>query len=270
MSAFVEHKFDKGFILDETTLRKLNEIISKRFLNIADHPKLIYHIYRDDSYSYVTESLEDIINEHNDAWRKITKLSLENYKMDEFTFEFIFSSEGAKLEITGKDRDEIYLLFSDLREYVNNEIAVRPKFFTKSPTYLGPSLLILGMIGMVSESIYSLNKISDYKDPAIDKLLKSTDVNEKLNYLLYHKTSISSISGIYVWLLILLIICLISFTGIIEKICSFMLPTNYFAIGKMKEKYDSQKIRFNNVFWIVVVGLIVSIIAGIIVWKLTK
>ena len=101
MSAWVEHKFDKGFILDETTLRKLNEIISKRFLNIADHPKLIYHIYRDDSYSYVTESLEDIINEHNDAWRKITKLSLENYKMDEFTFEFIFSSEGAKLEITG-------------------------------------------------------------------------------------------------------------------------------------------------------------------------
>lgn len=269
MSAYVEHTFEKGFVLDEVTLRKLNEIISKRLMNISDKLILSYHVFRGDSFSYITENIDEVVKEHNDAWRKITKLVLKTTLEEEFNFNLAFSKDGAELEITGTDRDEIYLLYSDLREYVNNEIAIRPKFFTKAPRNITMSIMFLLMIGMVSHMMFNVKKMESVKDPLIDKLLQSQNIHEKLNYILYHKPNTSSLD-MFGWMIALLILMFFLLTGLFEKACRYMFPTNVFSIGKMKEVYDSQKLRFSNIFWIILVGLIVSIVGGIVVWKLTQ
>ena len=52
MGAFVEHDFDKSFLLDEERLRKILQIVNERKLDIE------FKVYRGDSYWYVTENIE--------------------------------------------------------------------------------------------------------------------------------------------------------------------------------------------------------------------
>jgi hypothetical protein len=94
--AFVEHAFRGGFLLDETRLRKLKDIIESRETRGSDS-KMLYRVYRGDSYSYETASVDDVVNED---WRRITRLDLrisrpepEGAKKDDFCFLLTFSDK---------------------------------------------------------------------------------------------------------------------------------------------------------------------------------
>src|SRR5687767_6503838 len=115
MAAYVEHKFTRGFLLDEERLRRLRDIIAKR----TEHANLplTFKVYRGDSYSYETDSLDDVAREDNEDWRKITRLDVLINGKDELSFELTFSKDGAFLKIVGADRDKVFLLFSDIRDY---------------------------------------------------------------------------------------------------------------------------------------------------------
>ena len=58
-------------------------------------------------------------------------------------------------------------------------------------------------------------------------------------------------------------------TGAIEKSAEFLFPSNIFLFGKRKQAFDKKRRLLSNVLWVVLVGLGVSIIAGIIVWYVT-
>jgi len=130
--AFVEHSFRGGFLLDETRLRKLKDIIENRETRVSDS-KIIYQVYRGDSYSYETESVDDVVNEDNEDWRRITRLDLrialpdpeDDDHQGALHFRLSFSyKEGCELRISADDRDRVFLLFSDLRDYIQNEVTV--------------------------------------------------------------------------------------------------------------------------------------------------
>ncbi len=122
MAAYVEHTFKRGFLLDEERLRKLNSIIQER---LAKHDPPLSHtfrIYRADSYSYETQKVDDVTREDNADWQHITRLQIKTEQKDVFEFKLSFSEDGTFLKMVGNDRDDVFLLFSDLREYMENEI----------------------------------------------------------------------------------------------------------------------------------------------------
>jgi hypothetical protein len=87
MAAYVEHRFDKGFLLDEERLRKLVSIISQRLTKSEPPTPHNLRIFRADSYSYETENVQDVINEDNADWRRITKLEIHAKREKEFEFD---------------------------------------------------------------------------------------------------------------------------------------------------------------------------------------
>lgn len=202
MSAFVVHSFRGGFLLDETRLRKIKDIVESREKKSPDS-KLIYRVYRGDSYSYETETVDDVVNEDNEDWRRITRLVLhisrpapsptleahttsEAAENNDLHFRLSFSDkEGCELRIAANDRDRVFLLFSDLRDYVQNEVTITRTIDQETSRFLGMlTSLVLIMLTMAAVA-YTLLHV---EPTSLAQVLRNPDIGAKLNYLIEQKT----------------------------------------------------------------------------------
>src|SRR5438045_3496982 len=127
MSAHVHHVFKKGFLLGEENLRKVNELLTKKIKERPNLPGPKFTVYRADSYSYKTENIDDIFNETNSEYSKIEGIEISIRKGDEFAFEISFDSNDQEksansLHAWGEDRDFIYVLVSDVKSYLADEV----------------------------------------------------------------------------------------------------------------------------------------------------
>ena len=260
MGAFVEEKLEGGFVLDEGRLRKIVDLIEKRISGIP----VQFKVFRGDSYSYETSAIEDVINEDNEDWRAITKLELLIKQGEDFQFKLAFS-EGTSLYITGNDRDSVFLLYSDLKEYLNNEVQTRAPLSEKGARIISTLFLVIVM----SVIMYPmLSSIANKDHDLIQAALKSTDVNEKLNFLINDRKKSFEGTSPY-WLIFILLMPLIATTEVFHKVWNFVFPTNLFLFGEKKKRHEARMGLINKVFWGVGVALIVSIVASVLVWKIT-
>jgi hypothetical protein len=168
MAAFVEHSFPHGFLLDEERLRKLKDLIENRLAKMPTHPQLVYKVYRGDSYSYTTTSVEDVAKEDNEDWRRITRLELSVDSKNDLVFLLSFSAKGCDLRITGADRDNVFLVFSDVRDYVHNEVAVVRGLTRTSVRTVGSVLLTAFMMAFLFSMLYNLGS-SHLGDPQVKR-----------------------------------------------------------------------------------------------------
>ncbi|HDS1203363.1 TPA: hypothetical protein QD004_002668 [Shewanella algae] len=261
MGAYVEEKLKGGFILDEGKLRKIADLIENR---IKGAP-LVFKVYRGDSYSYETSAIEDVVNEDNEDWRAITKLQVIIKQDEELEFKLTFY-EGVSAYITGDDRDSVFLIYSDLKEYMNNEVLARSPLSEKSAKILS----MLFMVVVMSVFMYTMLSSIANKDPSLmQSALNSTDVNEKLNFLINDRKQPFEGNSIY-WLILIMVVPIIATNDLFHKAWNFFFPTNLFLFGDKKKKHEARMGLVSKIFWGVGVALIVSIIASVFVWKITS
>lgn len=264
MGAYVEHDFEKGFLLGEEQLRKIHDLVNNRISTIAGSPKVIFKVSRGDSYSYTTNLVEDVVQEDNEDWRAIKKLNIIVKEKDIFDFEMVFSKSGLNITITGDDRDSVYLLFSDLREYIKNEVLTRKTIDRDSARLLNMMLLMISTVGVL---LYSLTN-NFYDEKPLDTILKSQNIIEKLNYLIEVRKPKVEKYNIYM-LIGIMAFMLLSITDFIPKAWSAIFPVNEFCFGKRKLILEKRAKFWSNIMWVVIVGAIVSVVAGLAVWKMT-
>ncbi|GFO68352.1 hypothetical protein GMLC_19310 [Geomonas limicola] len=267
MGAFVEHEFKKGFILDEGRLRKIYEIITARLAKLEPPLTCAFNVYRGDSYSYTTSLIDDVISEDNNDWRKISMLDIVVKEKGVIDFELEFSKNGTRLNITGEDRDTVFLLYSDIREYVVNELSVgwRP------PEWLDQFIFFIAMSGSLVWFAFNLGQDMPASNPTVvTNILKSSDIHAKLNFLISDSQSRTFNRWSQFWPIIIpFALAMISIGKIPEKTLSIIFPSNEFIFGKMRQNYEKRRKLIQNVFWVVIVGLIVSVVAGFLVWRVT-
>ncbi len=70
--------------------------------------------------------------------------------------------------------------------------------------------------------------------------------------------------------ILIIVFFVLSVTPLAEKIFCFLLPSNLFLFGTQKQKFDRRRRLLANVIWGVVDAFVVSIVAGLVVWKLTS
>jgi len=266
MGAFVEHSFRRGFLLDEEKLRKLRDIIGKRLSKEPNDLAVTYKVSRGDSYSYTTTSIDDVGKEDNEDWRAITRLELLVDGNAQLEFRLSFDKSGTELKIIGEDRDFIFLLLSDVKDFVENEICVAVTFPRNFERALAMIVVMVAMFLMFGTLAY--REWQESPD-AIENALKSNDSLDKLNYLV--ERTRTQRMGMVVWAgpFLMLISVLLLSTSFLEVPIRKGFPSNEFLFGKRKQTFDRRRTLFGNVFWVVVVGLVVSIIGGIIVWWMT-
>lgn len=273
MPAFVEHSFPGGFLIDETRLRKLKDIIESREAKNSDQ-KIIYQVYRGDSYYYTTESVDDVIKEDNEDWRRITRLELKlphtapGKEDSDLHFVLSFSDTmGCQLWASADDRDRVFLLFSDLRDYIQHEVTIIRTIDPNTSRFLGVifSLVILALVTFTL--LYRL----DHPDPSgLRQALESSDIATKLNFLINQRQRSAPFGSRGLFLLVLATIASFgAMLGGLRPLFRYIFPGNLFLFGKRREHFEKRQRLTNNLLWVVGVGLMVSVAAGLIVWRFT-
>ncbi|MCK2151318.1 hypothetical protein MYE70_19805 [Marinobacter alexandrii] len=261
MGAYVEEKFKGGFLLDEGKLRKIVDLIEHR----NGDESIVFKVFRGDSYSYETQSLDDVVNEDNDDWRAITKLQISLAEELPLDFHLTFSDEGLSIFITGENRDSVFLIYSDLREYFNNDVLKKPPMSEKTGGLFGMVLIFLAMALVFYFTVADIVN----KDPSVvDAVLESNNLQEKINYLISDREERNG-EFPYLWFLVIMFAPILLMTGTVQGTWNFIFPSNQFLFGDRKKKYEARMALISKIFWGVVVALIVSVIASVIVWRAT-
>ncbi|VVB85908.1 Uncharacterised protein [uncultured archaeon] len=269
IGAHIKHSFEKGFLLDEEKLRKIHDIISKR---IVDN-NIEYSVYQVDSYSFKTKRIDDVINHENLKLSKISSLEINfERKYANLNLSIDFDDSGASLSIDGENRDNVFLLSSELKEYISNEVCTQRmirKNFSKYVFYV-----FFGTFILFIAFLFSSNSSTSISRDAIDNVLKSNDTNEKINLLIQKnfkddlKTDKSSY-GVYLFLGWSLSMGLLLFSEKLEKASSYFFPANLFLFGKEIERYNNLLETRSKIIWGIGIALFISIIGSLIVWWMT-
>jgi hypothetical protein len=225
-----------------------------------------YKVFRGDSFSYETVNVDDVVAEDNSDWRRITRLEILAAHAGVFSFKQSFGKDGVTLEISGDDRDAVFLLFSDIREYTVNEVLTHPPLSRDTARFAGMLLTFLVMMGFFYSTVYR-PMVAPWADT--DSVLQSSDLADKLNYLIQDKERSRPGSSTIVWFGALILATLLGTSGAVQTAWGLVFPSNIFLFGKQKAQFDRRRGFLARIFWVVVVGIVVSAIGSLIVWRVT-
>ena len=162
----------------------------------------------------------------------------------------------------------MFLLFSELKEYLSNEVCTKKitsKFISDAIPFLSMTVLFGYMISLV----VAVGRAKNVDMMVISNLLQSTDINEKLNYLiqLEIKSNSMEISNSY-FIILPVIFLIMTFREGLTKCIFYFYPTNLFLFGKEIDRYKKRLDIRGKLFWIICMGILVSIVGGLFVWKI--
>lgn len=251
MAANVEYNFKNHFEIDEEKIRRIHSIIKARVPS-ETVSEIGFTVTRADNLIYLTFEINDVINEANDSISKITSLEI-NSKDELLNLSVIFNDKsGASLKVTGEDRDNVFLLSSELKEYISKEVTTLKKWGVLEPRTMMSIMLLSMMVFICYQLTTEAAKISE---ESIKPLLTSTDVNEKLNFLIESKYNSSGMSSTTILPMFLLLGFFITITTLpITKLIDFIYPRNIFMLGKQTSIIEKKRKLKSNIFWVIIVG----------------
>lgn len=272
MAAYVEHRFKRGFLLDEERFRKLNSIIQNRLSKLEPPLKHSFRVYRADSYSYETDKVDDVTKEDNPDWQRITRLQVKAEHKDSFNLDLDFSDDGTFIKMVGDDRDAVFLLFSDLREYLQNEVNTGFRFTETTRRFLAMLMPLFFIVVSPIIIMFTL-KMPEVDTDKVASLVAEEDLVTKINFLLERslitQDSIFRKGPALGFIIVMPILFILTITPLGEKVCGFLFPSNLFLFGMQNQKFLRHRHLLANIVWGVIVAFVISLVAGLLVWKMT-
>ena len=110
---------------------------------------------------------------------------------------------------------------------------------------------------------------SNISDESLNNMLQSDDINEKINYLVQNENKDSSFNDRIMLVMMPFIILSMMFRKKFAEFTSYFFPCNLFLFGKEIDRYNKRLDVRSKLFWIIFVGLILSVIGGYIVSKIS-
>ncbi|WP_152907941.1 hypothetical protein [Stenotrophomonas geniculata] len=248
MAATVSHQFSGVFLLDEGQLRRINDIIAKRLPEVADGACEI-HVSRADSFSFVTGSIDEVCSEENGSSVEIERIRFVASSSG-FSLRLDASREdGVNLGIEGNDRDAVFLIYSELKAYIDQGVMSR-RWLGENP-YQWKLVALVVALGATCAGAFGLLAWSN--DPAPAELaLKSNDVLVKLNYLIDRgRNVLGPMTLMFCAFIIAMIGIMLDWHA---KALSFFFPANVFMLGRMVRWYESRVKLRSQIFWSVIVA----------------
>ncbi len=266
MKAYLNQNLKGGFLLSEENLIKLNDIISKRLKEKRLESELLYKVYRIDSLVYETTEYQKIVDEENSKRNLLIRVEL-THESENLSFKLVFDkAENSNIEIEGEEKDFTYLLFSDIKKYLTTEIIKFRSFKFKNikiEMFLMPVIMMLFLI-------FTLTLVAKppVGDAEFKEILNSDSIQVKLNYMLTAGRNKIDLDKFWYMLIATTIIAI--FLSLLTRILDKVYPTNIFYVGKEIIKYDKHCANRSKVIWGIFIALAISIIAGFLVFFLTR
>lgn len=254
MAAHVEHEFKGWFVLEEEHLRKIDDLLRKK---CPEGGKYKISVKRSDSVAYDTADINELCLEDNSPSSEITSVSyaIEGESLD---VRLAFAANKvAKVEIVGDDRSLVFLVYSDLKAYIEKEVMAFNFLSRRSPSRFVSILMMLAMMS-VAIGTFILDR------PNIDevqRVLAIEDIQQKLNFLIAGKASSSHAYSPWLMGAFLVFFAAVVFE-LPRRIVLFLFPCDDFFIGKKKDRLGKKAGLRSNLIWIGVVGTAISIAVG--------
>jgi hypothetical protein len=268
MAAYADQVLKKGFILDEERIRKINELLIVRGREVSIDCRPSYMVYRADAFNYVTEDIQDILNENNADWQRLLRITVTMKHIDDFSLILDFDKETS-LHIEGKDRDLVFLIFSELRLYLTNEVNT----LADTGAQIRTALIFAGVLALIAFTWWIARGTPSQGPPVtsltMETALASGDLQTKLNYIIENLQSQGSTLPIEKapWLIAMFVVITIIVLGrnAIMRPINALYPSHVFLIGKETEKHANRLALRQNIFWGVIVAAAISLIIGLMV-----
>jgi len=266
MSAKVSKKFNKKFEINEEGLRRIHSDIRKR-LPTEKQKDIIFEVFREDSLVYRTSELDRVLSENNDSTQKIISINIE-YIDESLDIQLTFHVEdGSKLSVKGEDRDTVFLISSELGEYIQKEVS-----FLSGASWMGKALIAcvaLGVLLFIFSSSMKSNAGPDISE-ALSAALKSTDTNEKLNYIINNIKNKQTPEPRADTILALIVPLVAFFMFPYSSAIRYFFPGNIFLIGKQINIINNRRGFVRNIFWCGIVALAIAMATGYYFFWLSK
>lgn len=260
MAANVEYEFNNYFELDEEKLRRIHAIIKKR-VNEKDQSDIEFLVKRIDNLVFTTKNIDDIIGETNDSTSKVQSIYII-FRNDTQDLEVELSHKnGASLSLSGEDRDNVFLLSSELKEYISKEVANKKKLFWLQPSFLLP----LTMIICLAYCMYIFSSMYMQTAVGLEQALSTSNTNEKVNFLILKQSKNSESSKLLPALALMMFLFALQLLPT-SKILNMVFPKNTFLFGKEIQTIERKKKLGSNIFW----GVLVTGALSIAIAYLTK
>ncbi len=279
-----EKIFEKGFLVNETNLRKIYQTISEKVKDCEETPPPIkFTVNRSNNSDFETNDVEQVIAENNYETEAITKINISwhsSYQCKDDLFILItVGSERVTLFVDGDNKSIVNSLNEDLVQFIQNEICTlrkAPATFTIPIIYYFILVLLIGSVVFLI-AYYLLNPpTTNPKYQEIQQILTTGSVEEKVDFLLnlkakeYISEQQKNISSIFGPLLFAFIILLAFVEDKIRAGYRKLYPTAVFEIGKGIERYKRIKDLREKLIWGGAFALLIAIISGVVVAMITK
>ncbi|BCG12897.1 hypothetical protein YZOS03_13800 [Vibrio alginolyticus] len=279
MQATFTDDFDDGFVLEDSNIRKVRDIILKRAPNV----NVYIDVEKSDGVQYHTENFEEMFESENSSWTttKSMKIFFESedssHGITELTIKFSRREDrysfrsGLNIRIKGNNKDNVSLLGDDLVKYLSVSVIKKSQQVLR----LGLTLALIS-IGMLFWSFtQGFLEPSFFSSPTKTQISEAASDSEKLDYIinvLNNNPNFTRIPMLYVLLATAIISPFIWFfvSGKASELYYQLFPKYVFVFGVEADNYNRSLALKKNITWSVLVSSIVAIATGLLVWYLTS
>lgn len=253
MIASVRHNFSGVFVLDEGQLRRINEIILRRLPDGASEGYEI-QVTRADSFSFVTKSIDEVCAEENGPSIEVNRIRFMTAD-DSFSLNLDISKEhGVDLDIQGAERDPVFLIYSELKAYIDQGVMSRRWLGDNPYQWRIVGLLLVLLLAIV---VMLLTATLSRDPQGAQEALRSTDALTKLNFIISRgQNSTSTATWVFGGIVLLMGATMLDLHG---RLLNYFFPSNVFMLGRMVRWYESRMKLRSQLFWSVIVATILGV-----------
>jgi len=278
--AGIKKEYRTRFLLDEAKLRKIASVMAGHAAKLSENSQIVFRAECEHDAYYETSDIDEVLNDDNAPGRAIERLTIQlcptaietgsGTPRDERAIaEVTLCRRGhcICLTITQDSRDWCVLLADDLdtqikRLAVGRLLRYDPERIDSAISY---GAMLLGIAVLVAGTV------ADFRQPAFQAdAMNAMTLDAKVTWLvLYHDTQTTLTGKWLPWVIVGVLVGIA--WNVLEPIAhaTKWLSRSVFYWGDMVSAHDHLVRRMTQIKWGIVIGFIVSLVAGLVVAKLT-
>lgn len=285
---FVESdkSYKQGFLITEQELRRLVEVITDQLKksNKEVEPKLSYIIKFKNGVIATTENLNEIFSLENGGLGEIMRFQIkgnigEKEDLHEITIEFEreksnernYYGSAIKHNIKGKSRDWVFVTSSLIEERVNKLKPNGTYIFSKNR--IDDFLLFIPILILMLTSLTFFQDFFEATPSYVNEIetkWKSNEISDPIEVLIAFEKKKGNVPAEPLKYMLGVIFCLVVLYYLIKLFIKRYYPQHNFCWGDYQDEYNRKEKVRKNFITLFIIGIIVSIIGGLIANYLGK
>lgn len=281
--AGITKSYTRHFLLDETKFRKIVDVLREHGTKLGKDTFLNFYVEAENDTYYETKDVEEVLADDNTPGKAISVLSvtvkegkrkepetIEGKEGSEKTLALVafsrFKEEKIVYFTREKNRDWCILLADELSTQIQRILTVRPVPFLFSKGLDFPVFMLLGA-GAIAYIFLIVSQLPPAMTLEEIAAISVEERTTKILELLTRRTSGSSWSFPIVMAIFALTMGVIEFRPLSKLLQK--TSRSFFYWGDMIKNHDRFQRLLGRIKWGVVIAFLVSVVAGVVVVKLS-